>query len=103
MIICTEASGTSFLEISYDWHVEELVEDTSGNIFGENSLLEVECDVLHVPCCDATLKNLAFFNAILQDKGDSLVFEVPKAIDLLPVTIMDVGKVRAVQHRRIVP
>jgi len=90
--LIVETERVKFLQVPYDWRLDEEVEDANGNIFGKNSVLVVDTDVLRVPCNIATKENVAFFNAVLLEPGGSLEFELPDDLEKLPLTLMDVRK-----------
>jgi len=82
-----------YLEVTYSWDAEMVLDDKDdANIFGKNSLLMVDADILTVPVNETTLENLAFFDAELITPDDIFEFEVPHQIDCLPLTVMRVGK-----------
>jgi hypothetical protein len=82
-----------YLEVNYEWNAENTFEDENeSNIFGKNSWLIVDADVLTVPVCETTPENLAFYGAELITPSDVFEFDIPSGITHVPLTAMRVGK-----------
>ena len=69
-------TGTQYLEIGYKWDTDKLFNDEAGNIFGDNSLLEVFANELKIPVNSPTKEHFEDFNSLLLDMNESFNFEV---------------------------
>jgi len=82
-----------FLELPCKWDVERVIQhQEETNIFGKNSMLLVDRDVVTVPISATTPENLACFGAELITPADTFAFDIPPLRDCLPLSKMRVGK-----------
>eukprot|EP01038_Epipyxis_sp_PR26KG_P013324 gene13324-17855_t len=88
-----QVSTVRYLEFSFKWNIEKVESDDLTNIFGENSLLKCEFDLLNIPINECTYENLMYFNCVLVEPDDEpFLFQIPLDVRHLPLTYMSVGE-----------
>jgi hypothetical protein len=77
-----------FVQIKAKWEKQAIESGNGNNILGDNGLLSINQEVIHIPVVEATTPLLAHYGAILINKGETIRF--PN--DIYPIFRMNIGK-----------